>query len=763
MPDPQSVESVVAAAGTPLERLDPTRLGPYTVLRRLGTGGMGVVYLARTVTWRLVAIKVIRSDISNSLAFRANFRREAVTARRVARFCTAEVLDFDPDAEQPYLVTEYIEGPTLAATVASGGPLPSANTERLAVAVGAALTAIHEAGVVHQDLKPANVLMSHFGPRVIDFGIARSVDAATGTSLELRGLGTPAFMAPEQARGETVTAAADVFAWGGVVAFAGTGHCAFGEGAPEAVLYRAAREEPQLQGLEPGLRRLVGRALSKDPADRPSATELLWSMLGSPPDEQQEAVTQIMHGWTSPRTEPTTRPPTAGTTDTLMLTPGRPVAGSAPARAGPAGSAPARAGPAGSAPVRASSAPARQTGRAMRSRPPGGADPRHRTGMDGPDVPARPVVPPADGGFDTRGGSEPRPRRIPRPPPRLLKVTVAVLGLLVTALLAGLVIPSWISSNEAAAGVTREPVFTPGPNPFLPPVGTDRPGVQPPPGVGRTYPGNTEGLYAGTPNRPSCDTGRMAELLRNNPDRAAAWSDVLGIRSQDTMSYFRTLTPVILRTDTFVTNHRFVGSHAVGFPAVLQAGTAVLVDQYGTPVTKCYCGNPLTRPSAYSNPTFTGPGWPAFSPATVTTVEPTPGPMASFTLVDPSTKRAFVRPGGTAGGNDQPYTPGPSPRNPSPSVVPSGGSPSVGPSPGGGSSGGGSSSGGSSGGSPSVGPSPGGGSSGGSSVEPSPGGSSVGPLSGGGSSGGSPPVGPSSGGGSSGGSSVGPPSGGAPS
>ncbi|WP_242606309.1 serine/threonine-protein kinase [Protofrankia symbiont of Coriaria ruscifolia] len=748
MPDPKSVESVAAAAGAPLERLDPTRLGPYTVLRRLGKGGMGVVYLARTVTWHLVAIKVIRSDISNSLAFRANFRREAATARRVARFCTAEVLDFDPDAEQPYLVTEYIEGPTLAATVASSGPLPSANTERLAVAVGAALTAIHEAGVVHQDLKPANVLMSHFGPRVIDFGIARSLDAATGTSLELRGLGTPAFMAPEQARGETVTAAADVFAWGGVVAFAGTGHCAFGEGAPEVVLYRAAREEPQLQGLEPGLRRLVEQTLSKNPADRPSATELLWSMLGSPPDEQQAAVTQIMHGWTSPRTEPTTRPSTAGTTDTLILTPSRSAAGPAPA-----GSEAAHAGPAGSAPAR----PADHAGRGGL---PGGADPRHRSGMAGPAVPARPAVPPADGGFDTQSRSEPRPRRIPRPPPRLVKTTVAVLGLLVTALLAGLIISSWISSNEAAADVTREPVFTAGPNPFLPPVGTDRPGVQPPPGVRRIYPGNTEGLYAGTPNRPSCDTDRMAELLRRNPDRAAAWSEVLGIRSQDTMSYFRTLTPVILRTDTYVTNHRFVGSHAAGFPAVLQAGTAVLIDQYGTPVTKCYCGNPLTRPSAYSNPTFTGPGWPAFSPTTVTTIERTPGPMASFTLVDPSTERAFVRPGGTAGGNDRPYTPGPSTPNPSPSVVPSSGSPSLGPSPGGGSSVGPSSGGASSGGSSSVGPSPGGGSSGGSSsVGPSPGGgSSVGPSSGGGSS-----VGPSSGGGSSDASSVGPSSGGAPS
>src|SRR5512135_1258473 len=268
------------SAGAPLRPSDPTRLGRYGVLRRLGEGGMGTVYLGRSETGRLVAIKVIRVDYARQDEFRARFRREAVNARRVARFCTAEVLDADPDAELPYLVTEYVEGSTLASVVAEQGPLSSANLERLAVGVAAALTAIHGAGVVHRDLKPSNVLLSPFGPRVIDFGIARAVDATMGLSLDMRGVGTPAFMAPEQVLGGPVGPAADVFAWGGVVAFAGTGRCPFGEAAAPVLLYRVVHEQPGLAGLEGALRPVVEAALAKDPAARPSATELLMHLLG---------------------------------------------------------------------------------------------------------------------------------------------------------------------------------------------------------------------------------------------------------------------------------------------------------------------------------------------------------------------------------------------------------------------------------------------------------------------------------------------------
>ncbi len=677
MSDPKSVESVVAAAGTPLGRFDPTRLGPYTVLRRLGAGGMGVVYLARSTPGRLVAIKVIRSDVASNPAFRARFRREAATARRIARFCTAEVLDADPDAEQPYLVTEYVDGPTLAAVVASDGPLPSANLERLAVGVAAALTAIHRAGVVHQDLKPANVLMSQFGPRVIDFGIARSVDAATRVRQDLRGLGTPAFMAPEQVRGGVISAAADIFAWGGAVAFAGTGRCAFGEGSTESVLYRVTREEPRLEGLDPALRPLVVRALSKEAADRPSATELLWSMIGSPPAEQQAAVTEVMHGWAPLRTEPTTRPPTrtSGRVDATgrrIAAPGptaRPIVtkrtGSIEPPNGPVADPAGTNGPTGTngpADTNGPATPARQVVSAPAAGPP----------ATGPPATSRPAE---------RVQSEPPGRRI-RHLTSSLPAVIVVLVVLVTAL-AGFVGLSLTGAEKTAASFTREPVFEPGPNPFLPPVGKDMADVQPPPKVGHTYPANTPGLYGGTPSHSSCDIGKMAELLRRNPDRATAWSGVLGVRPQDAPSHLRTLTPVILRTDTYVTNYRYAGNRAVAISSVLQAGTAVLVDRYGRPATKCNCGNPLTAPSAHSNPTFVGPAWPAFSPTMVTIIEGSPSPLVSFTLVDPSTNRPFVRPGSTDGGNDQPYTPPPSTTNPpssggSPSTEPPSGTPSGG-------------------------------------------------------------------------------------
>ncbi|WP_131769722.1 serine/threonine-protein kinase, partial [Candidatus Protofrankia californiensis] len=156
---------------------DPGQLGSYTLLGKLGQGGMGTVYLGRSETGRLVAIKVIRADVADDDEFRSRFRLEAETARRVARVCTAEVLAAEPDAEQPYLVTEFIEGRTLAKFVAESGPLSAANLEQLAVGVAAALTAIHSAGIVHRDLKPSNVVLSPFGPRVIDFGIARALDS----------------------------------------------------------------------------------------------------------------------------------------------------------------------------------------------------------------------------------------------------------------------------------------------------------------------------------------------------------------------------------------------------------------------------------------------------------------------------------------------------------------------------------------------------------------------------------------------------------
>jgi eukaryotic-like serine/threonine-protein kinase len=302
----------VLESGVPLRRGDPTVLAEYTMLRRLGEGGMGAVYLARGPGQRLVAIKVIRSEYAQNEEFRARFRQETDNARRVARFCTAEVLDADPDADQPYLVTEFVEGDTLSQVVA-GGKLSAANIERLAVGIAAALTAIHGAGIVHRDLKPGNVMLSPYGPRVIDFGIARAADAAVG--LTVGTIGTLPFMAPEQLLGDPVTPAVDIFAWGAVVAYASSGRYPF-PGDSNAMNYRIVHTQPDLSGLDEigPLRSIVERAMNKNPSARPSATDLLLALLsntsGTPTDDAENAVTEALTGWgPGPGTQVTVKTP----------------------------------------------------------------------------------------------------------------------------------------------------------------------------------------------------------------------------------------------------------------------------------------------------------------------------------------------------------------------------------------------------------------------------------------------------------------------
>ncbi|MEX5636880.1 protein kinase domain-containing protein [Parafrankia sp. FMc2] len=265
----------VPAQVAPLEDADPARIGGYELVGRLGAGGMGTVYLGRGGDGRLVAVKAIRREFARDPEFRARFLREAQAARRVARFCTAEVLDVDTDGAEPYLVTEFIDGPTLADHVRRGGPLPPPELERLAVAVASALTAVHSANLIHRDLKPGNILLSSSGARVIDFGIARALETASLHTREGGILGTPAFMCPEQALGRPLTPAADIYAWGGVILFAATGRMPYGDAATPVILFRVVYEEPDLTGLDPALLPLVRQAMSKDPAARPTAAALL--------------------------------------------------------------------------------------------------------------------------------------------------------------------------------------------------------------------------------------------------------------------------------------------------------------------------------------------------------------------------------------------------------------------------------------------------------------------------------------------------------
>ncbi|MFI0408534.1 serine/threonine-protein kinase [Actinomadura sp. 3N508] len=263
---------------TPLQPHDPARLGGYELLGRLGSGAQGTVYLGAGADGRHVAVKLLRVQFDDDATARARFVREAEVAKQVARFCTAQFLDAEVAGDSPYLVSEYVPGEALNRAVARDGPLTGGALDRLAVSTASALTAIHRAGIVHRDLKPHNVLLGPDGPRVIDFGLSRVLDAASAVSS--RAVGTPAYMAPEQVSGQDVGAAGDVFSWGATITFAATGRPPFGSDSIPAVMYRVLHHEPDLGSLDGELRDLVGAALSKDPEARPTAAQLLLRLVG---------------------------------------------------------------------------------------------------------------------------------------------------------------------------------------------------------------------------------------------------------------------------------------------------------------------------------------------------------------------------------------------------------------------------------------------------------------------------------------------------
>ncbi|NUK54691.1 protein kinase [Streptomyces lunaelactis] len=258
---------------SPLTHDDPHELGAYRVMARLGSGGMGTVYLARAASGRTVALKTMHARIAADSAFRTRFRLEVDAARVIGPIHGARVFDADPLAETPWMATEYVLGPPLDDAIALSGPLPEPAVRALGALLCTALAQLHDSDVVHRDLKPSNIMLTVDGPKVIDFGIARAMgdDRLTRTGAAA---GTPAFMSPEQATGQDHTSAGDVFALAGVLTYAATGHGPFGTGQPADLLYRVRYADPDLTGVPESLAAVLARCLYKDPADRPTTAEL---------------------------------------------------------------------------------------------------------------------------------------------------------------------------------------------------------------------------------------------------------------------------------------------------------------------------------------------------------------------------------------------------------------------------------------------------------------------------------------------------------
>ncbi|MEU9861179.1 protein kinase [Streptomyces sp. NPDC047971] len=327
----------------PLAGDDPTTVAGYRLAARLGAGGMGKVYLSYTPGGRAVAIKVIRSEFGDDPEFRRRFAQEVKSAQRVQGLFTAPVIDADTEGQRPWLATAYVPGPSLADAVVTHGALPVETVLLLVAGMAEALHVIHGAGIVHRDLKPSNVLLAADGPRVIDFGIAYAADATSLTGSGVT-IGTPTFMAPEQAEGGRITPATDIFALGQVAAFAATGVPAFGEGTSHGVLYRIVHQEPDLDAVPERLRELVGRTLAKDPAERPSIAEIISlcqaanaeTVLRRPEDWLPKAVAaDITVRTAAPAPAADRTPPPPGYTPTAPATP--PSTGYTPtAHAGPA-------------------------------------------------------------------------------------------------------------------------------------------------------------------------------------------------------------------------------------------------------------------------------------------------------------------------------------------------------------------------------------------------------------------------------------------
>ena len=624
-PDPTS------AAGHDEDLLLPT-FGPYQLQEIIGRGGMGEVYRAYdTSRGRVVALKRLPTFLAADPTFQARFRAEAALAAKLHEPHVIPIHDFGEIDGQLYIDMRLVEGPDLAHLLTETGPLPAQRVVDIVTQVATALDAAHAAGLVHRDIKPGNVLIVRSGGEVTtdfvyvaDFGIARAVDGSNSGSLTSTGatVGSMDYVAPERFTGSSHgDRRADVYALGCVLYEALTAQRPFPvEGLPAIINAHLNTPPPaptaRRAGLPVGLDAVVARAMAKDPDDR-------YQSAGALAADARRA----LDGATI----------TAGSAGPYAwATPGAPEAVAASAAHGA---------------EQAAHSQSSDTVTTQVVRVP----------------PARPEepTPPARG---------PRRRR-----------NLAILAAIATALvlLAAVGTTQLIKPTASGGEVFLEATGAPGRDPFSGTVVVGNPpGTQSQTPVGATgnsvptVAGDVPALYGGSRNEHVCDRQKLVTFLQQNPDKAAAWADVLNINVADIPTYVGSLTPMQLRADTRVTNHGFVDGHATTLQSVLQAGTAVLVDDQGRPRVKCGCGNPLLDPVATPiTPSYTGDAWPGFNPRDVSAVSPAKTPIDRFVVYDIRTGQTFYRPHGTEGDQDQPTTPpavvttAPPPPPPAPTVV----------------------------------------------------------------------------------------------
>ncbi|MFI7700843.1 serine/threonine protein kinase [Nonomuraea sp. NPDC049480] len=352
---------------------DPASVGEYAVAGRLGEGGQGIVYLATAPGGTKVALKLLRADLAGDAEASERFVREVAMARRVAPFCTAQVIGTGLFGGRPYIVSEYIDGPTLDDVVRAQGPRSGASLHRLAIGTVTALVAIHQAGIVHRDFKPSNVVLASDGPRVIDFGIARALDFTS--TLTGAVIGTPSYMAPEQLTESNPGPKSDMFAWACTLLYAASGQAPFGHDSLPAVVNRILHAEPDVSSVEdPGLRALVRDCLAKDPSRRPAAGEALMRLLGHAPATQLPGLLQ--QGTAAATSGP------LGTSGPIPGGPGAGLGGSGPVpgASGPEGQAPGARGMGAPGPGGAYPTPPATHHPPLYQGPPTGPTPRRATG-----------------------------------------------------------------------------------------------------------------------------------------------------------------------------------------------------------------------------------------------------------------------------------------------------------------------------------------------------------------------------------------------